>query len=153
MIESLTQFLSSFGLSWRDVLVGILLFVGTSVGGLLAVAFLLVRLPADYFCESAVRNQAQRRTAYGWAIRVAKSVLGVIVIILGILLSLPGIPGPGILTILVGVMLIDSPKKRRFERWFLGRPGVFESINDLRKRYGKPPMILDEECSATEPQS
>lgn len=150
MVDWLNHLFISLNLTWIEILLGVVLFVATSIGGLLAVAFLLVRLPADYFCESTVRDQNQRRTAYGWAIRIAKSVLGVVAIILGILLSLPGVPGPGLLTILVGIMLIDTPKKRRLERWFISRPGILNSINDLRRKYNRSPMVLDEDCSSKE---
>lgn len=145
MLDWLNQFIASFGLKWIDVLIGAGLFVATSIGGLLAVAFILVRLPADYFSESSVRNRPQRQTAYGWAIRVAKSVLGVVIVIVGIILSLPGIPGPGLLTIFVGIMMIDSPKKRRLERWFLMRPGILDSINEMRRKHNRSPLVLDDE--------
>jgi hypothetical protein len=63
--------------------------------------------------------------------------------LLGIALSLPGVPGQGLLTILIGAMLLDFPGKRRCEKWILRRRGVLSTINKLRARRGCPPLILD----------
>ncbi len=58
-------------------------------------------------------------------------------------MSLPGIPGQGLLTILLGVMLLDFPGKRRLEFKIISRPKVFRAINRLRARFDKPPLVLD----------
>src|SRR5262249_60782572 len=79
------------------------------------------------------------------AARVAKNLLGGMVALLGILLSLPGIPGPGLLLVLIGLTLLDIPGKRRLERKLIGRPRVLRGINSLRERFGKPPLVLAEE--------
>lgn len=52
-------------------------------------------------------------------------------------------PGPGVLTILIGVMLLNFPGKRRLERKLVERPRVLEAINRLRARFGKAPLILE----------
>jgi hypothetical protein len=64
---------------------------------------------------------------------------------LGLLLSLPGIPGQGLLTVLIGLMLVDFPGKLRLERWLIGLPRVLQTVNRLRQRYGRPPLILEAE--------
>jgi hypothetical protein len=74
---------------------------------------------------------------------IGKNLLGVVLVVLGILLSLPGVPGQGVLTILLGIMLLDFPGRRRFERWIVGWPKVFNAINKLRQRFDKPPLVLD----------
>ena len=56
-------------------------------------------------------------------------------------MSLPGVPGQGILTILMGVMLVDFPGKHAAERWLLTRRGVLTAINALRGKLGKPPLL------------
>ena len=62
---------------------------------------------------------------------------------LGIVLSLPGVPGQGILTILLGIMLLDFPGRRKLEHKLVSRPQVLKTINKLRHRFGKPPLVLD----------
>jgi hypothetical protein len=58
-------------------------------------------------------------------------------------MSLPGVPGQGILTILLGLMLLDLPGKRAWEQKLVKRPKVLQTINQLRGKFGKPPLVLD----------
>ena len=62
---------------------------------------------------------------------------------LGIILSLPGVPGQGILTILLGIIMLDIPGKRPLEARIIQRPSVLSAINNLRAKFNKPPLILD----------
>nr|PZN22770.1 MAG: hypothetical protein DIU78_15115 [Pseudomonadota bacterium] len=124
------------------VLVGLALFsVVTFVGSVVGVPYFLTRLPADYFThhERAVLGMPEPRLP-PWRIllRVLKNLLGAILVLLGILFLV--LPGQGLLTILVGVFLLDFPGKRRFERWLIARPAVFRAINALRHRAGRPSL-------------
>src|SRR5262245_40758335 len=76
--------------------------LGISVG---FTAWMLIRLPDDYFAKPP------RPSGHVLA-RVGKNVGGVLLILLGVVLSLPGVPGQGFLTILIGLMLTDIPGKR-----------------------------------------
>jgi hypothetical protein len=58
-------------------------------------------------------------------------------------LSLPGVPGQGVLTILLGVMLLDFPGKRGLELKLVSRPKVLNTINRIRHRFDRPPLLLD----------
>ena len=62
--------------------------------------------------------------------------------IVGIVLSIPGVPGQGLLTILLGVMLLDFPGKRRLELKIVSRPSVLKTVNSLRSKFGKPKLVL-----------
>jgi hypothetical protein len=126
---------------WTYVLIGLMLSVVASIGGLAVVGLLLVRIPADYFCDHSPRDFWVHRHPYiRWAGLILKNLLGAALVGLGVLLSLPGVPGPGILTILIGLMLLDFPGKRDLERRLIGRPTIARSINRLRRRYGKSPL-------------
>ena len=59
----------------------------------------------------------------------------------GIILSVPGVPGQGLLTMLVGLVLLDIPGKRRLELKLVSRPRVVRAINRLRKRFSRPPLL------------
>ena len=58
-------------------------------------------------------------------------------------MSLPGVPGQGLLTVLLGIMLVDFPGEDRLEQKLLHRPAIRNSINKLRTRFNKPPLQLD----------
>jgi hypothetical protein len=74
----------------------------------------------------------------------AKNLLGLVLVGAGIVMSLPGVPGQGVLTILLGIMLLDFPGKRALETRIVSRPRVNSAVNALRARFDKPPLMLDE---------
>jgi hypothetical protein len=131
-------------LTWRGLLFGLLIFVVTFVVNLAIVSFILVKLPADHFNKN-------HRTSF-WLGRhpviramgiIGKNILGVLLVVVGILLSIPGVPGQGLLTILLGIMLLDFPGKRRLEQNLLRRPQILKTINRLRGRFGKQALEID----------
>jgi hypothetical protein len=128
----------------QGVLVGLVLFVITFSVSLGVVSLIIVKLPATYFREDHPRDfWTDKHIGIRAAGVVGKNLLGVILVALGIVMSLPGVPGQGILTILLGVMLLDFPGKRRFERRLISRPSVFRAVNRLRARFGKPDFVVD----------
>jgi hypothetical protein len=130
------------------LLLGLAIFLVTSLGGLAVVGFIVVRLPADYFSPSRERHfLSGRHPALRATGLVLKNILGVLTVVVGFVLVMPGIPGPGVLTILVGIMLLDFPGKLRLERWLVCRSAVLRTINRLRAKYGRPPLRLDAEES------
>jgi hypothetical protein len=74
---------------------------------------------------------------------VGKNLAGVLLILLGIIMALPGVPGQGLLVMVIGLTLVNFPGKRRLELWCMRRPTLLRAINRLRARFGKPPMELD----------
>jgi hypothetical protein len=120
------------------------IFAVLSVGGLAITGLVLVRLPADYFSEAAIRCfWGHRHALIRAAGLILENLLGALVVAFGVVLSLPAAPGPGLLTIVLGMMLLDFPGKRCFERWLVSRPAIFGLINRVRRRYGKPPFHLE----------
>jgi len=131
-------------LSWgQKTLLALGLFALTFVVSLAAVIAVLLRLRSGYFRESYVSPLASQHPIIRWTGMILKNVLGSLLILLGLLLSLPGVPGQGLLTILIGVMLLSFPGKRRLERWLISRPRVLSAINALRARFDKPPLVLE----------
>lgn len=130
--------------SWIYAVLAFALFVAASAAVAALMTALLVRLPADYFQDSHDRRWLLgRHPVLRWTALIVKNLIGAVVAILGIVMALPGVPGPGILTILLGILLVDFPGKRRLERWVIGHPRVFRSVNRLRRRYGKPRLSMD----------
>src|SRR6185503_13330112 len=98
------------GVTPREIEVGIAIFVLSLVGSLGAAAFVLCRLPVDYLCPQEGAFVQDVRPLWKRALlMLGKNLLGVLLVVLGVLLSLPGVPGQGVLTILIGVMLLDIP--------------------------------------------
>lgn len=138
----LSEFFSS--LTLRSVLLGLGIFLVTFAINLGIVSLILVKIPSDYFKSSRSGKFLKDSSPVVRVLAiVGKNLLGVLLVLLGVVLSLPGVPGQGLLTILLGIMLLDFPGRRRFERWLVGRPAVFKAINKLRHRFSKPPLVLD----------
>jgi hypothetical protein len=128
----------------RGVVLGVILFVVSFAVSLGVISFILVKVPSTYFQQSHPREfWVERHPAIRWAGVIAKNLLGVVLVLLGILMSIPGVPGQGILTILLGIMLLDFPGKRALEYKIVSRPVVLERINRLRHRFSKAPLVLD----------
>jgi len=107
------------------------------VGSLLATPWLVSRIPEGYFVGE------HGKWSGGWVgmlAHVVKNVAGAILVAAGIGMLL--LPGQGILTILMGVLLLDFPGKRRFELWILKRPRVVRTVNWMRGKFDQPPLIL-----------
>lgn len=130
--------------TWGQILIAVLIFLVTFIGSLVVVAFVLVKIPANYFHSSHGREfLTDKNAAYRWTGIIAKNAVGVVLIAFGVVMSLPGVPGQGLLTILLGLMLVDFPGKRGLESRIVGQPKVQSSINKLRGRFDKPPLIVD----------
>jgi hypothetical protein len=128
----------------RGALFGALLFVVTFAISLAIVSFTMVKIPANYFqSDYSPEFLSGRHPAIRLLGLVGKNVLGVLLVALGIVMSVPGVPGQGLLTILLGVMLLDFPGRRDLEARIVRRPAVFKTINKLRHRFGKPSLMLD----------
>ena len=131
-------------ITWKSALIGALIFVISFVGSLAIVSFVLVKLPRDYFKQShKTKLWSGPNPALNAAKVIGKNILGVILVLLGIVMSLPGVPGQGLLTVLLGIMLLDFPGKRSVEQKLLKRPAIQNAITRLRKKFDKPPLELD----------
>jgi hypothetical protein len=137
--------LDVFGsITWQRVLLGGLLFVVSFAISLAIVSFIVVRIPPDYFHKDRPRELwSDRHPAIRFMGTFAKNALGVVLVVIGILMSIPGVPGQGILTILLGIMLLDFPGKRTLEYKLVTRPQVLNTINRLRHRFGRPSLVLE----------
>ena len=119
------------------ILFSIVAFVGT----LTAIPYILVNLPADYFDERRRREWfADHHPVLRAVFHGVKNAFGVVFLLAGFAMLF--LPGQGILTMLIGVSLMDFPGKRRLERKLIGRPAILNTINALRKKFNKPPLIV-----------
>lgn len=130
---------------WASVLV---IGTGMAVISIALTAVALVFIPEDYFTHAAAQRRPRyRHPVLRWSFRILHNVVGWFLILLGIALSFPGVPGQGLLTILLGVMLAEFPGKRRLEFKIIRIPRVHTAVDRLRHRFGKPPLRVDRDHS------
>lgn len=132
------------GLTWGKILLGVGLMIISFAISLAAISLVMVKLPADYFHPAYTHNFfADKHVVLRWTLLIVKNIVGVILILLGIVMMIPGMPGPGVLTVLIGLIMTDIPSKRRLEGLIIKRPVILAAANNLRVRYGKLPLIMD----------
>jgi hypothetical protein len=157
-----------------------LLSVVTFLITLIVVPIIVIRVPADYYLDDDRFNPfPSSRPWWGHVLVVLKNLLGVVFLIGGIIMLVT--PGPGQLSILLGLALMDFPGRRRLELFVLNfhplhnlrnyfrarlcrpplekasTPPVLATINAIRKRAGQPPLEMPpekpvERHSADEPR-
>lgn len=127
-----------------NVLLGVGLFLASLLISFAAIGIVMVKIPANYFSTHYQRDFLPNSPwLVKWGAVILKNILGLFLIALGIVLSLPGVPGQGILTILLGLIMVDIPGKRPIEAKIIQRPTVLAAINKLRAKYNKPALQLD----------
>lgn len=129
-------------LTWSKVLWTLLFIVVSVVVSYGAIVIGMIKIPADYFSSSYAREiKNDSHFTVRWTALIVKNIIGFILIIAGIIMIFT--PGPGVPTILLGLIMMDIPGKRPLEAKLIQRPMVLSAVNDLRAKYGKPPLIMD----------
>ncbi|MFN4260744.1 MAG: hypothetical protein ACK4RK_15715 [Gemmataceae bacterium] len=138
--------------TWQQWVFGMGFFLLSFFGSIAAVGFVIVRMPATYFRQDHqhIYFWGDQHPILRWIGLIVKNLFGLLLVAVGAVLALPGVPGQGILTILIGLMLLDFPGKRTLERKLITRPQVLASVNRLRQRFGKPPLVLDDDDLTSE---
>ena len=115
----------------------VFMFVGT----LIASPIILMRLPADYFDTRIPRPWMENHHPVLRLLgHIVKNVVGAIFLFAGFLMLF--LPGQGVLTMLIGLSLIEFPGKRRVEAKIVGQSTVLSTINAMRAKFDKPPLII-----------
>ena len=115
----------------------VFMFVGT----LIAIPIILMRLPADYFDVRKPRPWMENHHPVLRLLgHIVKNVVGAIFLFAGFLMLF--LPGQGVLTMLIGLSLIEFPGKRRVEAKIVGQSTVLSTINTMRAKFDKPPLII-----------
>lgn len=140
MLDDVLSFITNLVSTETLVALGVIsgvFFVGT----LFAIPIILVRLPANYFDERHPRSwMRDHHPVLRLIAHLAKNLVGAVFLLAGIAMLV--LPGQGLLTILIGVSLLNFPGKRRLEARLVGHPTVLKGINAMRQRFGRPPLTI-----------
>lgn len=111
------------------------------IGSLIAIPLILVRLPADYFDTRTPRHwMKDHHPLLRLMGLIVKNIVGAVFFLVG--LAMLFLPGQGLLTMLIGISLMDFPRKRELEAKMVGQPTLFGVINTMRQKFHKPPLSL-----------
>ncbi|MGB0598268.1 MAG: PGPGW domain-containing protein [Rubripirellula sp.] len=131
---------------WWSLVLSATVFVGT----LLAVPWIVARLPEEYFDHqrrNSAKSSINHRLLYHCFL-ILKNAAGVVFLVAGVAMLV--LPGQGLLTIVIGLSLINFPGKYRLERYLASKTWILRSLNWIRRRRGKPPFRIS---SAKEPSA
>ncbi|HIM54222.1 MAG TPA: hypothetical protein EYH12_02800 [Psychromonas hadalis] len=118
------------------VWVGIVSFV-VFVASLLLTPILLGKIPQDYFVHTN-QHKVEINHPSHLIIVVIRSLVGFVLLIAGIIMLVT--PGQGIISILLGLFLMEFPGKRKLELKLINHEPTFKALNWLRGKANKDPF-------------
>jgi hypothetical protein len=108
---------------------------------LIGMKWLIALIPNDYFLVKK-KSKIKSSNPYLWLlIVISKNLIGYSLIIGGIMMLV--LPGQGLFTIMIGLMLSNYPGKYALEKRFISTPAILKSINWLRRKSNKPPLLVN----------
>lgn len=114
--------------------------LGVSILGGIAATIAVVRLPRDYFTrphrKSGWRGSVGRKIWF-----LARNLIGMVLAVGGIVLLIPGVPGPGVVILLLGLVLTDLPGKHKLIVAVVRKRVILNSMNRVRRRFGQPDLV------------
>jgi uncharacterized Tic20 family protein len=128
------DFINKLITEYEDILVMTGIISGiVFVVSLVATPFLLGKIPVDYFTQSH-----QCKNNCNFVVATIKNLIGLVLLLAGIIMLVT--PGQGIISILLGLFLMEFPGKRKLELKLIGNDATFQAINWLRSKAGVPPL-------------
>ena len=108
----------------------------------ISIGFIIRKIPYDYFLnEKRDMSQYKNKNPFFWFIVLTlKNIIGYCLILGGILMLV--LPGQGLLTILVGLILSDYPGKFKLEKRIIKTSFVLKTINWYRAKSNIQPIIF-----------
>ncbi len=115
------------------------------VGSLLVVPWLVSRLSDEFFIRyrQRVGQRRRRHPVLTFLLWLLRNSIGVVLLGSGLVMLV--LPGQGILTILVGIALMDFPGKYRLLERFVKLKQVRRSLNWIRRKAGKPEFVFKDD--------
>jgi len=106
---------------------------------ILAIPWLICSIPTDYFVADLPSRPSALRH-YHYILFLLRNVLGGLFVLIGIVLLF--LPGQGLITIILGLLLMQFPGKYRLERWLIRKPGLLKTVNWLRIKRGCDELVV-----------
>src|SRR5262249_7802704 len=101
------------------------LSLSTLIVSLAIVPWFVVRISPDYLRRGHPQHERGQEANPGFRIPLLaiKPVLGAVLMVGGF--GILFMPGPGVLTIVLGLWLLETPGKHAAGRWLVSRPAIF----------------------------
>jgi hypothetical protein len=116
--------------------------VVTFAVSLITLPIIVARLPVDHFISPRRRSLPWRgeHPLRSTALVLLRNLLGMLLVLGGLMMLV--LPGQGLLTIVIGLLMTDAPKKRAFQAWLMAWKPVNRGVNWLRRKAHQPEFML-----------
>ena len=116
-------------IQWAGIVSVFLFFLS-----LFLLRYVILRLPEDYFIKASSFSKSPQKII----VRVAKNAVGFLLTICGIILLFT--PGQGMITILIGLCLIDLAIVNQFKKKIINNSKVQKALNWIRAKKSVKPF-------------
>jgi hypothetical protein len=112
----------------------------TFIGSLIAIPWIIGRLPEKFFIRhrQVVEERHKSHPVVAKLTLVLRNAVGFFFLVAG--LAMLVLPGQGIIMMLIGITLIDFPRKHQVIDFLVRRPRVVKLLNWIRDKEKKPPF-------------
>ncbi len=111
---------------------------------LILLPYVVRKIPSDYFLKlSKEQPRLQGYELKSVLILLFRNIFGLLLLVSGIAMLF--LPGQGLITIFVSLLLMDFPGKKRFVTYLTSKKSVQKSINWIRKKAKKDPIKWPQE--------
>ena len=118
-------------MAWMTIF-SFIIFIAT----LVITPFIVAALPDNYFEQKKRPKPLYKPLSLNWLTKkLLKNVLGITLLLSGIVMLI--LPGQGIATLIIGLLLIDYPGKYQLEKKIISYPVILNGINWLRRKQRK----------------
>lgn len=105
---------------------------------LLIIPLIVRSLSVNCFINIGTKKQPDRISATTLGFLLFRNIGGIFLLTAGFAMLF--LPGQGLLTILIGLLLLSFPGKQTMLNYLISKPAVQHSLNWIRKKSGKPPF-------------
>ncbi|MBT8119419.1 MAG: PGPGW domain-containing protein [Gammaproteobacteria bacterium] len=111
------------------------------IASILSVPFLVSLIPTDYFQypDAYSLHHTFKHPVIRFFIISIKNIVGWLLFFAGIIMLI--LPGQGVVTIIMGLLLVNFPGKRKAEFKLISNQRILRSINWLRAKRNKEPLL------------
>jgi hypothetical protein len=107
---------------------------------LISIKWLVSLIPEDHFINKKDSKIKTSNIFIWYMVLIFKNLIGYSLILGGIMMLV--LPGQGLFTIIIGLMMSNYPGKYSIEKKFIAIPTILKSINWLRGKSNKPPIRI-----------
>ena len=120
-------------LTWLGIISSFCFFASLAL-----IPLIIGRLPQDYFV-TLFHPDKEKQTHF---LRLLRYLLGILLLVAGILMLF--LPGQGLLTMILGLSLLDFPGKQQLVENLLHRKSIRNTLNWIRKKRDTTPFLFPE---------